>query len=168
MILISHRGNLNGPNPERENHPDYIWEALRAGFEVEIDIWFVDGKFKLGHDEPQYDFPFSLIENHYNKLWIHCKNMEALSQLNEVDSSGLKLNYFSHESDLGVLTSRGYIWSTNVYKRGILVLPEFFATDPTEDTFGVCSDYIQNYKLNERLNLYYSTLPHSRKKRNSS
>jgi hypothetical protein len=168
MRLISHRGNLNGPNPERENHPDYIWEALRAGFEVEIDIWFVDGKFKLGHDEPQYDFPFSLIENHYNKLWIHCKNMEALSQLNEVDSSGLKLNYFSHESDLGVLTSRGYIWSTNVYKRGILVLPEFFATDPTEDTFGVCSDYIQNYKLNERLNLYYSTLPHSRKKRNSS
>jgi hypothetical protein len=168
MRLISHRGNLNGPNPERENHPDYIWEALRAGFEVEIDIWFVDGKFRLGHDEPQYDFPFSLIENHYNKLWIHCKNMEALSQLNEVDSSGLKLNYFSHESDLGVLTSRGYIWSTNVYKRGILVLPEFFATDPTEDTFGVCSDYIQNYKLNERLNLYYSTLPHSRKKRNSS
>jgi hypothetical protein len=168
MILISHRGNLNGPNPERENHPDYIWEALRAGFEVEIDVWWVEGKFKLGHDEPQYDFPFSLIENHYNKLWIHCKNMEALSQLNEVDSSGLKLNYFSHESDLGVLTSRGYIWSTNVYKRGILVLPEFFATDPTEDTFGVCSDYIQNYKLNERLNLYYSTLPHSRKKRNSS
>jgi hypothetical protein len=168
MRLISHRGNLNGPNPERENHPDYIWEALRAGYEVEIDVWWVEGKFKLGHDEPQYDFPFSLIENHYNKLWIHCKNMEALSQLNEVDSSGLKLNYFSHESDLGVLTSRGYIWSTNVYKRGILVLPEFFATDPTEDTFGVCSDYIQNYKLNERLNLYYSTLPHSRKKRNSS
>jgi hypothetical protein len=52
MILISHRGNLNGPNPERENHPDYIWEALRAGFEVEIDVWWVEGKFKLGHDEP--------------------------------------------------------------------------------------------------------------------
>ena len=96
MKLISHRGNLKGPNPEQENHPDYIWDAL--------------------------------------------------SQLNELDPSGLKLNYFSHESDLGVLTSRGYIWSANVYKRGILVLPEFFATDPTEDTLGVCSDYITNYK----------------------
>ena len=24
MKLISHRGNLHGPNPDRENHPDYI------------------------------------------------------------------------------------------------------------------------------------------------
>ena len=65
MKLISHRGNLNGPNKEHENHPDYIWEALQAGYEVEIDVWWVDGKFKLGHDEPQYDFPFELIETHY-------------------------------------------------------------------------------------------------------
>ena len=146
MRLISHRGNLNGPNKERENHPDYIWEALQAGYEVEIDVWWVDGKFKLGHDEPQYDFPFSLIENHYSKLWIHCKNMDVLSQLNELDSSGSKLNYFSHEDDLGVLTSRGYIWSTHLYDRGILVMPEVFNKEPNENTFGVCSDYIKNYK----------------------
>ena len=24
MILIAHRGNLNGPFPEKENHPNYI------------------------------------------------------------------------------------------------------------------------------------------------
>jgi hypothetical protein len=65
MILISHRGNISGPNPERENHPDYILEALQAGYEVEIDVWFVDGKFKLGHDGPQYDFPFELINEHH-------------------------------------------------------------------------------------------------------
>ena len=145
MKLISHRGNLNGPNKERENHPDYIWEALQAGYDVEIDVWWVDGKFKLGHDEPQYDFPFSLIENHYSKLWIHCKNMDALSQLNELDSSGSKLNYFSHEDDLGVLTSRGYIWSTHLYDRGILVMPEVFEKEPNKNTLGVCSDYIKNY-----------------------
>jgi len=146
MKLIAHRGNLNGPNPERENHPDYIWEAIQEGFDVEIDIWWVDGKFKLGHDEPQYDFPFNLIENHYNKLWIHCKDMESLSRLNELDSLGHKLNYFSHENDLGVLTSSGYIWSIHPYKRGILVMPEFFGSDPTEDTLGICSDYITNYR----------------------
>lgn len=145
MKLISHRGNLNGPNKERENHPDYIWEALQAGYEVEIDVWWVDGKFKLGHDEPQYDFPFNLIENHYNKLWIHCKNMDALSQLNELDSSGLKLNYFWHESDIGTLTSRGYIWSANLFNRGILVMPELFKREPNESTLGICSDYIINY-----------------------
>ena len=146
MKLISHRGNLNGPNKERENHPDYIYEAIQAGYDVEIDVWWVDGKFKLGHDEPQYDFPFDLFNNFYNKLWIHCKNMEALSQLNELDSNGSKLNYFSHEDDLGVLTSRGYIWSTNLYDRGILVMPEVFNREPKETTFGVCSDYITKYK----------------------
>jgi hypothetical protein len=132
MKLISHRGNLEGPNPERENHPDYIYEALQAGYDVEIDVWWVDGKFKLGHDGPQYDFPFDLLTNFYNKLWIHCKNMDALSYLNELDSNGSKLNYFSHEDDLGVLTSRGYIWSTHLYKRGILVMPEVFEKEPNE------------------------------------
>ena len=145
MRLISHRGNLEGPNPEQENHPDYIWKALQAEYEVEIDVWWVDGKFKLGHDEPQYDFPFELIENHYNKLWIHCKNMDALSQLNELDPNGHKLNYFSHDKDLGVLTSKGYIWSTNLYDRGILVMPEVFNKEPNKNTFGICSDYIIKY-----------------------
>ena len=146
MKLISHRGNLNGPNKERENHPDYIYEALQAGYDVEIDVWWIDGKFKLGHDGPQYDFPFDLLTNFYNKLWIHCKNMDALSYLNELDSNGSKLNYFSHEEDLGVLTSRGYIWSTHLYDRGILVMPEVFNREPKETTFGVCSDYITQYK----------------------
>jgi hypothetical protein len=146
MKLISHRGNLEGPNPERENHPDYIMEAIQAGYDVEIDVWFKDGKFYLGHDEPQYLFPYDLLNGYYNKLWIHCKDMESLSNLNELDSNGSKLNYFSHENDLGVLTSRGYIWSANLYKRGILVMPEMFDKEPNEDTLGVCSDYIVNYK----------------------
>lgn len=146
MKLISHRGNLEGPNPERENHPDYIIEAIQAGYDVEIDVWFKDGKFYLGHDEPQYLFPYDLLNGFYNKLWIHCKDMDSLSNLNELDSNGSKLNYFSHENDLGVLTSRGYIWSANLYKRGILVMPEMFDKEPNEDTLGVCSDYIVNYK----------------------
>ena len=29
MILISHRGNINGPNPEMENNPEYIQKAIR-------------------------------------------------------------------------------------------------------------------------------------------
>ncbi len=36
--IISHRGNLDGPIPERENSPDYIDQAIKWGFVVEIDI----------------------------------------------------------------------------------------------------------------------------------
>jgi hypothetical protein len=146
MILISHRGNISGPNPEKENHPEYILAALQAGYDVEIDVWFENGKFMLGHDEPQYEFPFELLDKNYPKLWVHCKNMDALSVLNNLDPSGNKVNYFMHESDLGVLTSKGYIWSTNIFNRGILVMPEAFDKEPIETTLGICSDYIEKYK----------------------
>ncbi len=57
MKLIAHRGNTQGPNPERENSPEYIEEALNAGYDVEVDVWYdcATEKFWLGHDEPQYD-----------------------------------------------------------------------------------------------------------------
>ena len=146
MILISHRGNISGPNPEKENHPEYILAALQEGYDVEIDVWFTEGKFMLGHDEPQYEFPFELLDKNYPKLWIHCKNMDALSVLNNLDPGGDKVNYFMHENDLGVLTSKSYIWSTSLFNRGILVMPEAFDREPIETTLGVCSDYIEKYK----------------------
>ena len=43
MILISHRGNIDGPNEVRENSPYYIMEALEAGYDVEIDLWSRNG-----------------------------------------------------------------------------------------------------------------------------
>ena len=52
MILISHRGNLNGKMPQNENHPDYIDEAIHAGYDVEVDVWMIDNELFLGHDEP--------------------------------------------------------------------------------------------------------------------
>ena len=39
MILISHRGNINGRQPNLENLPEYIDSALELGYDVEIDIW---------------------------------------------------------------------------------------------------------------------------------
>ena len=83
MIFISHRGNLTGKNPQMENKPSYISDALNQGYHCEVDVWFVDNKFMLGHDEPKYGFPFVLFRSFYNKLWIHCKNTEAISALND-------------------------------------------------------------------------------------
>ena len=55
MRLISHRGNTNGEVRESENKPSYIDEALSKGFDVEIDVWFVEGNWYLGHDTWQYE-----------------------------------------------------------------------------------------------------------------
>ena len=165
MILISHRGNLNGKQPDNENHPDYILRAITAGYDVEIDVWFVDGKFKLGHDEPIYDFPFKLLENNFQKLWIHCKNIDAIVALNEFPNENL-LNYFFHQEDDITLTSKGYIWAypgKQPIKNSIAVKPELNEDDfflikknntpnsklNKEDltqAIGICSDYIENYK----------------------
>jgi len=147
MILISHRGNIDGKNTERENHPSYIDAAIEAGYDVEIDIWYLEGRLFLGHDSPDYLVDINWLENRSNKLWIHCKNMDALSYFNEYEwKKSIQFNYFSHDEDLGVLTSHSYIWSTNLYDRGILVLPEVFDKEPNGGTIGICSDVIEKYK----------------------
>jgi hypothetical protein len=53
--FISHRGNLHGPDPKLENKPPHIIEALNIGFDVEVDVFFRNKKFYLGHDHPQYE-----------------------------------------------------------------------------------------------------------------
>ncbi len=55
MILISHRGNINGRVPNLENSPDFIDAAIEKKYDVEIDLRTHNGKLFLGHDEPQYE-----------------------------------------------------------------------------------------------------------------
>lgn len=145
MILISHRGNIKGPNPDFENEPEYIYTTLRLGYQVEVDVWYVDGKLKLGHDEPQYDFPFDLFKNWSDKLWLHCKNIEALKKLNQEDKLGVYINYFWHDTDYATLTSKGYIWSIHPIENSILVLPESSNSVQRPSTIGICSDFIVEY-----------------------
>jgi len=37
MIYISHRGNINGPQPKLENSPHYIKQALEQGYQVVLE-----------------------------------------------------------------------------------------------------------------------------------
>lgn len=143
MIFISHRGNLNSKNEERENSPYYILEALGRGFDVEIDVWFVDEKFYLGHDKPQYEVNVEFLIN--DKLWCHAKNVEALLRMQNYD-----IHYFWHEKDRVVLTSKKYVWAypaMNYPTFSIAVLPEMYNSDITNCS-GVCSDFILDYKEN--------------------
>jgi hypothetical protein len=75
MILIAHRGNFKGRNPEKENNPDYIKDAVERGYYVEVDVWVNNGIFYLGHDEPQWRVDVDFLRN--PKLICHSKNIEA-------------------------------------------------------------------------------------------
>ena len=144
MILISHRGNLEGKLTDVENHPDYIDEALNAGYDVEIDIWMLEGVLLLGHDEPQYGISQHWLNQRYDKLWIHCKNVEAMEWFNLIGG----FNYFWHEEDTMTLTSKGYMWvypGKQSVKNSIAVMPEIKPDDISECK-GICSDYIKHYK----------------------
>lgn len=143
MILISHRGNINGKVIERENQPQYIDEAIDLGYDVEVDLWFIDGKVYLGHDGPQYEVDDSWLGERTDRLWVHCKNVESLNWIRNTI-----LHYFWHEEDTLTLTSENYMW---VYpgKQPILgsiaVMPEIH-NDDVSKCIGICSDYINNYK----------------------
>ena len=139
MILISHRGNIDGKNPQYENGQRYCEEAINAGYNVEIDVWFTD-TWWTGHDRPQYrvDPDFFLKE----EVWCHAKNIEALKKLLEIGA-----HCFFHQNDPVTLTSKQYIWTyptQQLTEKSICVLPELQAVEVSGflPSAGVCSDFI--------------------------
>ena len=148
MLLISHRGNINGRFESYENEPNYIDLALSKGYDVEVDVWYVDGLIYLGHDEPQYVVNFRWIRDRFNKLWIHCKNVESINYFKDC---GYDINYFWHENDTITLTSLNHIWAypgKQPINNSIAVMPEI-NDDDLSKCFGICSDNVEQYtKLN--------------------
>jgi hypothetical protein len=143
MILISHRGNLNGKVESMENNPSSVDYAIVNGFDVEVDFWVKNDILYLGHDFPQYKITIGWLVSRGSKLWIHCKNIEAMEYIHSTD-----LNYFWHDTDAMTLTSKGFIWGypgKQPINNSIAVMPELCGDD-ISNCLGVCSDYIQNYK----------------------
>ena len=146
MIIIAHRGNLNGENHDEENSPSYILEAITAGFDVETDVWVktINGKREifLGHDEPQYNILAKFLFDNKEKLWCHAKNIEALEWLMIND-----FHCFWHQEDHYTITSKGFVWAypNKETNTGIFVMPERFNT-PIKDALGVCTDFCYEYK----------------------
>ena len=140
MIYISHRGNLTGKSLKDENNPDYLMKAVESGYDVEIDVWFENDSFYLGHDKPIFKVDKKFLEN--TKFWCHAKNINALHELSKTDS-----HYFWHQDDDFTLTSKGIIWTypgKYLTKNSICVLPEKF-DQKKFDCLGICSDLIANY-----------------------
>lgn len=146
MIIISHRGNIDGPNLDLENSPNQIETAINKGFDVEIDLHYIDGKFFLGHDMPKYEIELEWLLSRSDKLWIHCKNLAAFVYLN---LNLEHLNYFWHERDTVTLTSLGFIWAyvgKQPIKNSIAVMPEI-NNDDISECVGICSDFPTKYSI---------------------
>ena len=158
MKVISHRGNIDGPNVKEENKPSYIDNAIGAGFDVEVDLRVIypfrnflyetdSPCFMLGHDYAKYKIDLSWLIARKSNLWVHCKNIEAFDWALKSD-----LHCFVHTDESYVFTSNGFVWGypgnpAVSYRSCINVLPETFINYEKFDQsmfdkfYGVCSDY---------------------------
>ena len=138
---ILHRGLMNGPDPTLENQETLLKAHLEEGWEVEVDVWSLDGVLWLGHDRPT-----TRLEDHRlltrPGVWVHLKNLEAAAVLPGFAHT------FIHDTDPAVYTSKGFLWCYpgNVveHRRSVIVLPERagFKFPLLGKAAAVCSDYL--------------------------
>jgi YrbI family 3-deoxy-D-manno-octulosonate 8-phosphate phosphatase len=146
MKFIAHRGNLQGPRPQDENKPTYLQAALDAGFDVEIDVTYKDGKFYLGHDRPMHVVDRGFFAN--KRVWSHAKTLDTLFELAKYQDA----NAFYHTEEDVVVTTRGWIWNhakTPVAsERSVLVKLEHdpCLLETSAHAHGICSDYPELYR----------------------
>ena len=137
--IISHRGNLHGPNPAHENNPNYILNAIKFGFEVEVDIWYENDQLFLGHDSATYKINHEFL-NH--SMWVHCKNLKAVELMRKTD-----LNWFWHDLDKMTLTNKNFVWCySGVYIKDGITVECGHPFHIKEDIMGICTDYPINWK----------------------
>ena len=93
MIIIAHKGNLNGPE-NIEHNTNQLEFVINKGFNVEIDIRLSnDNCFYIGHDEKNHKIELNWIIKYRNYLWIHCKDDKSFIYFNS--NKILNLNYLS-------------------------------------------------------------------------
>lgn len=139
---ICHRGLKHGPNKDLENKETEILARLSEGWDVEIDVWYKDGEWWLGHDKPSDRLCDTSILLHPH-VWVHCKHLPALEQCIQHKS----IHCFTHDSDEATLTSNQYIWcypGNILGKRSVCVMPERhdFKIHDISNSEYVCSDYL--------------------------
>ena len=160
MVIIAHRGKLDGNYfPGLENNPSHIQYVLEnTEFDVEMDVWYTDGKFYLGHKTPEITVPDYLLT--HSRTWRHAKNIEALVELDRLWNIRKSSLYsplghnFWHEEDTVTYTNTGKIWvhaDTKPFSsyNAVIVTPEkhggtelLFAMN----LYGICTAFPLLYK----------------------
>lgn len=149
MKLIAHRALMEGPDKGLENDPKQVELALSRGFDVEIDLWYADRCWMLGHDYPQYIIKKDFLDT--PGLWIHCKDLTSFFTLRREKHTS---NYFWHDTDKVVLTNQGNVWTyfgfpEMLNEMSICVMPEVnYTWEAIESIYrnnlcmGICSDHV--------------------------
>ena len=152
MKLIAHRANINGPDDSTANKPEQIVKCLSEGYDVEVDLRIhkSTNTLWLGHDEPQYMISWWWLASKSDKLWIHCKDLDTLHEMSK-NTSGY--NYFFHQEDDYVLTSKNNIWAypgKSYTSNTIVVMPEWNNVNwdmlKVTNCYGICTDYPEKLK----------------------
>jgi hypothetical protein len=153
MIYISHRCNIDGLSKKQNSFGQAMFLMdMYDWLNIELDIWFKNGDFYLGHDEPEKKLineeMKTLCKN--KKIWLHCKNIETISHI--LNRKNLKCNVFFHETDQCTLTYPTHkLWTfpkAKLTNRSICVLPEKVNYDiqSIKSCYAICSDYILMYR----------------------
>lgn len=145
MKIVSHRGNLTGPNPKTENFPGQIDLAISEGYLVEIDLRIVEDEYWLGHDLPQYKIDYYWLVNRSSNLIIHAKDLITCDKLSDNPHG---LNWFYHTDEDVVITSRGTLWAyPGIYLKNAITVCLGNDFNFPENILGVCTDYPQLIKF---------------------
>jgi len=161
MEIISHRGNMFGPDENLENNPRTI-EMASNFFKVEVDIRKIGKDYWLGHDNPMYLVRFDWLIYLKPRLLLHCKNDDvynchALSSFHR----------FRHEEEDTVTCSLGNVLKHPNYTPipgSYNMMPEKSKHETLETIFAssaVCTDYpalLQTIKERNAENLFSNEL----------
>ena len=139
-IYISNRGNLAGKDPNEENKPDYIRNALDKGVCVKTDLWVIKDRTVTGKEHPSIGIDLKYFNK--EKLLIQARNPTALLYLLEEG-----YHCFWRESDNLIMTNRNFIlsYAGSIFPKSIIMLPEQNAIVTNNDYMGICSDFISGW-----------------------
>lgn len=86
---------------------------------VEVDVRVRDGKLWVGHDRPEYQFPYVEWYQCPN-LIVHCKTLEAVKWIQQRTTQP-SFDYFFHDNDEATFTRKGRLW---VHPRVVYNIPQ--------------------------------------------
>ena len=141
-LRIAHRGLTEGPNHDLENSVERLTLRKENGLHSEIDIWWKDNHFWIGHDFPREQVSLDFLTSPY--FWIHAKHRESFLELQKVSSEkALGLRIFYHTDEDYILTTLG---DTIIYpgladcNGWVYMMPEMGSIQPSIAS-AICSDY---------------------------
>jgi dTDP-glucose pyrophosphorylase len=133
LKFVSNCGNTCDRNIEDEGNPRFVVDAITAGFDVKIDVWFyargdplpsvdfaasdvkaTSGRYYVGCAAPRYEVSLEFLERYSKHLWICCRNVRGLSHFAGMPG----FQFFSEDGggDL-VLTSHRNQWTREGWLR---------------------------------------------------